>query len=289
MASCDITIDPYQSENGEMEVIEKYEALMQSTLGDNSLYTRSKETIFQLFDKLNITDGEKAQIASQNIVQLTMQLSATAMQSSVLWAKEERDGPYQLALIKANAENALAGYEKIKEEICLMQKEDELKCVTIEATSAQSIRENGKVETYKLNDDGTESCHADTLANEGLKYYQTEQVKADSYRIFADSYRKSGVVGIGTDPQDLVEKGMTGTTHEEVGEIAGYTVQQIANAERQRIAYEDSKVNHAANSSASMIGQMLSAEVAPADADVQRWRDAVDRLLVTYSTTPVVS
>ena len=120
---------------------------------------------------------------------------------------------------------------------------------------------------------------------EGLKYFQTRQVEADSYRIFADSYRKSGIVQIGLDSNDNIEKGLTGNTNEAEGELAGYTAQQIANAERQRIAYEDSKINHAANSSASMIGQMLSAEVAPADADVDRWRNAVDRLLSKHTTT----
>jgi len=287
MSTCDISIDPFQSEDGEMEVIKKYEELMQSTLGEDSLYTRSKETIFQIFDKLNVTDGEKAQIASQNIVQLTMQLSATAMQSAVLWSKEERDGPYQLALIKANAENALAGYEKTKEEICVLQQEGEMKCAQIEATTAASIRENGTVKSYKLDDEGNESCHVNDLEDEGLKFFQTKQVQADSQRIFSDTYRKSGVVQLGTDPIDSIYKGLTGTIQADVGEIAGYTAQQTANAERQRIAYEDSKVNHAANSSASMIGQMLSAEVAPATEDVDRWRAAVDRLLSTYSTTPV--
>ena len=285
MASCDTSIDTFSREDGELEVIGKYEELMKTTLGDDSLYTRSKETLWELFDKLNINDGEKAQLAAQNIMQLSMQLSSTAMQAAVLWAKEERDGAYQLALTKAQTSNALAEYEKIKEEICLMQKENDLKCVIIESTSAASIRENGKVLTYKIDDAGNETCHANTLENEGLKYFQTKQVQADSYRIFADAYRKSGVVEMAVDSTDQVYKGMTGTTQDQDGELAGYTAQQSANAERQRISYEDSKVNHAANSSASMIGQMLSAEVAPADEDVQRWRDALDRLLIKHTST----
>jgi len=281
MSSCNVSIDNFSPENGELNVIEKYENLMQSTLGDDSLYTRSKETLFQLFDKLNITDGEKAQLASQNIMQLSMQMSSVAMQSAVAWAKEERDGNYQLALIKAQTENMLATVEKTKEEICVLREEEKLKCVTIEATMAASIRENGRASAY----DPDDPCRPIALEDEGLKYYQTKQVQADSYRISADTYRKSGVVKIGVDPDDSILKGLDGTTHTSHGTAAGYTVQQTENAERQRIAYEDSKINHAANSSAAMIGQMLSAEVAPADADVQRWRDALDRLLTKHSTT----
>ncbi|RLG28810.1 hypothetical protein DRO03_08900 [Methanosarcinales archaeon] len=265
-----------------MEVIEKYEALMVSTLGDESLYTRAKETLFHQFEQLQLTEKEKAGLTAEFVTKFSLGMSQASMQTALSWSKEERDGPYQLALVKANTENALAGYEKIKEEICLLQKEDELKCVTIEATMAASLRENGRVKTY----DADEPCKPIAMEDEGLKYFQTKQVQADSQRIFSDTYRKSGVVQLGIDPDDAVFKGLTGNTHNEDGELAGYTAQQTANAERTRIAFEDSKVNHAANSSASMIGQMLSAEVAPADADVQRWRDAVDRLLDTYHTTP---
>ncbi len=285
MATCDITVDSFQTEDGELVVIEKYNNLMDATLGDTSLYTRAKETLLFQFEDLQLTEKEKAALVTDFISKFSIELSKVSMATALSWAKEELEAPYSLAKAKADTENAIMQNEKIKEEICVLRKEDELKCVTIEATSAQSIRENGRVATYKLNDDGTDSCHADTLETEGLKYYQTRQVEADSYRIFADSYRKSGVVGIGTDPQDQVEKGMTGTTHEESGEMAGYTTQQIANAERQRMAYEDSKMNHAANSAASMVGQMLSTENEVYSQDVQRWRTAVDNLLVRHNTT----
>jgi len=107
-----------------------------------------------------------------------------------------------------------------------------------------------------------------------------------TYRLFADSYRKSGVIKIGVDGDDNVLKGLSGLTHDAGGETAGYTCQQTANAERQRIAYEDSKRNHAANSSASMIGQLLSAEEPPTNGQWAIWKEAVDYLNTTYTTTP---
>ncbi len=284
MSTCDTSIGSYQSEDGELDVVEKYEQLMLTTLSEESLYTRAKETLFFQFAELQITEKEKAALTVDFTSKFTVELTKSAMATALAWSKEERDGAYELALIKANTSNALANYKKISEEICVLRKEDELKCVQIEATSAQSIRENGRVETYKLNDDGSMSCHASSLYEEGLKYYQTKQVQADSQKIFSETYRKSGVVQLGTDT-DGNYKGLTGNSHDVAGELAGYTAQQTANAERQRIAYEDSKINHAANSSASMIGQMLSAEVPPETQDVQRWRDAVDRLLNKHSTT----
>ena len=279
---------------------------MRDTMSDDGLYTRAKDTLYFQFEQLQLDDKEKARMVSEFISGLTVQISSVAMQTAVTWAKEERDGGWALTTAEANANLAVANLVKTEEEICLLQKENQLKCAQIEATIAASIRENGSVAVY----DAENSCKPLILNKEGLKYYQTKQVQADSYRIAADTYRKSGVVeiggkrvlnnawiddGHGTDPDvngqpryldEVIMIGVSGTTHKDSGEVAGYTAQQTANAERQRIAYEDSKVNHAANSSASMIGQMLSAEVAPAESDVGMWRDAVRLLLQPDSSTP---
>ena len=147
-------------------------------------------------------------------------------------------------------------------------------CAQIEATISKSIRENGSVATY----DSINPCKPKTLKSEGLLYEQIQQVRGSTYQIFADAFRKSGNVQVGTDSKDQVKKGLSGDND-------GYTWQQQENAERQRIAYEDSKVSHAANSSAAMIGQMLTAEISPNEADVQRWRDAIDRLITKDSSS----
>ena len=285
MASCTMNIDTFSSVGVELDVIEKYNKLMATTLGEDSLYTRGKETLFHLFEDLQLTEKEKAALVVDFIAQATTQLSQTSMTIALSWLKEEATLPYTLAKTKADIENVHASYVKIQEEICLLQKEDELRCIEIEATGAASIRDNGRVNAYKQDING-DTCHPESLENEGLKYFQTKQVEADSYRIFADAYRKSGVVQLGIDAgNDGVYKGLSGTTNNSSGEAAGYTAQQSANAERQRIAYEDSKLNHAANSSASMIGQMLSAEVTPYADDVKQWRAAITALLKQHSTT----
>jgi hypothetical protein len=175
--------------------------------------------------------------------------------------------------MRAQVENLNASYEKIKADICLAEKEYQLKCAQVTATTASSIRENGTVALY-----GEDGCSATALHNNGLKYEQTKQVEAATYQIMSDAYRKSGVVQVGTDVQDGVVKGLSGDEY-------GYTHTQIEFSERQKIAFEDSKVSHAVQGASSMIGQMLTAEIAPNVEDVQRWRDAMDSLLTKHSTT----
>ena len=273
MATCTTTIDSFMAEKSELLVSEKYSKLMKDTIGEDSLYIRSKDTLLRTFNDLQITEKEKAELVLTYVTQFSTQMSSAAMQTSLSWAKEERDGAYTLAKLKAETEIALATLEKTKSEICMLDKETALKCAQITATTAGSIRDNGTVASY-----GTDGCTVSTLGTNGLKYEQTQQVKGATYQIMSDAFRKSGVVTMGVDASDGYTKGMT-------GDDDGYTNQQSKNAERLRIAYEDSKLNHAANSSAAMIGQMLTAEIAPNEADVQLWRDAVSGLTLKHSTT----
>jgi hypothetical protein len=275
MANCNVSIGSYVAEDGTLDVLTKYASLMTASLADDSVYERAKETLFHSFTELHLTEKEKAAQVIEFITVFANEATKSSMAMALSWAKEERDGPYELAKLKADTKNSLAAYELTKESVCEMQKRTEHTCMQIKATSAKSIRENGSIAAMEA-----DGCNVKTLNNEGLLYEQIQQVIAATYQTFSDSYRKSGKVVIGKDPVDQIIKGMSGDDN-------GYTWQQQVNAERQRIAYEDSKINHAANSAATMIGQLLSAEalVASHDQDVERWRNAMDRLLQKHSTT----
>lgn len=276
MATCTTTIDAFLAVDGTLDVIDKYENLMKTTVGDDSIYMKAKDTMYYLFKDLQITEAQKAEIVAGHVAQMTNELSKSAMDIALSWDKDERDGAYALAKVKADTEVALAQYELVKSQICKTDKETALACAQITATTSASVRENGRVLAY-----GDDGCTVESLQDEGLKYHQTKQVEADTYARFADAFRKSGVVQIGVDISDGETKGLS-------GDEDGYTWQQMQNAERQRIAYEDSKRNHVANSTASMIGQMLSAEIAPVETDIAKWRDAIDYLNTSHSSTSSV-
>ena len=268
--SCDATLPAFSREDGDIEVSDKYIKLMQDSMCEESLYMRAKDTFKVIFADLQITEKEKAQIVAEHVASMTTNLSSTAMQVALQWAKEERDGGYTLAKLKADAETSQAQTLKTIEEICLVEKQTELACANITATISGTFRENGEPTGY----DAT-GCKPTGLKDEGLKYHQTLQVEAATYKEYADAFRKSGVVDIGVGT-DNVLKGITGGVDPITG---GYTNQSTLNAERQRVGFEDSKVSHAANASAAMIASMLSSEIPVNCKDVQRWRDAVDRLL----------
>jgi len=279
MSSCNTSIPPFQSEKGELSISDKYIQLMRDTVSEDSLYVRAKDTFKVVFEELQLTEIEKAKLISEHIASITMQLSATAMQTAVLWAKEERDGVYALAKLKADTTLAMTNSLKAEEEICLVQKQTQLVCANITATISGTYRENGKPTGYEA-----DGCTPTDIQDEGLKYHQTKQVEGATYQIYSDSYRKSGVVRVGIDTADNMTKGLSGPIDPITG---GYTNQQTINAERQRIAYEDSKRNHAANSAATMIGQLLSSEQLSAtnEQDVARWRESIDFLNTSHTST----
>jgi len=281
MSSCNVQLDPFLREDGVLDVSGKYKQLMQDTLSDESLYIRAKDTMKVMFDDLQLTEPDKAKLAAEHVASMTTQLSASSMQTALQWATEERDGAYTLAKAKAETEVLLAQFEKIKAEICLTEAQTEKSCADITATISNSYRENGVPTSYDA-----DGCKPLGLTNSGLKYEQTKQVVAATYQIHADAYRKSGVVQIGVDTNDNVTKGLSGG----VDEITdGYTNQQTLNAERQRQAYEDSKINHMLNALGVITGQLLSAEVDPTGWQwlLDGMEEGVAKLGTPNSNTPI--
>jgi len=264
MSTCDNSTPTFQREESTLDVSAKYKQLMQDSLSEESLYTRAKDTLFVLFNDLQLTEKEKAQVVAEHVASMTTQLSGSAMQVALSWEKEERDGAYTLAKVKAEAEKTMADALKSQEEICLLQKQTELQCANITATLSGSYRENGMPTGF--DQDG---CSPTGIDDTGLKYHQTRQVEAATYQSYADAYRKSGVVTVLTDPADSTIKGITSTT-----DYHGYTDQQTQNAERQRYSYEDSKANHLLNSLAVVQGQLLSADIAYDD----NWKWMMDAM-----------
>ena len=274
MSSCGIIIDDFQREDGDLDVSSKYIQLMQDSLSEDSLYMRAKDTFSVIFNDLQLTEKEKAQLVSEHVASMTTSLSGAAMQTALSWVKEERDGEYTLAKVKAETEIALAQKEKVAEEICQLQKQTELTCAQILATVSGSFRENGRPSSYEL-----DGCTPIALEDEGLKYEQTKLAQATTYQTHADAFRKSGVVTIGPDANDNIVKGRTGDND-------GYTYQQSLNAERQRQAYEDSKINHLLNATGVVTGQMMSAEVNPDPEILSYMKDGMEKLLTPNSETP---
>jgi hypothetical protein len=249
----DPNIDPIYpgsyDEISSLDVITRYKKLMKATLEDDSLYEKSKQTIQALSEELQLTEKERANILSGQITQMTIGLSNAAMQTAYQWAERDAKIGYETALINAQAEQASEAAKKIGYEICLLQSQDRSVCADIEVKLASSMRDNGKVLEYDIND----PCKPTRLADEGVKFTQIKNYEATKYSTLADSFRKSGKVTLATDGSDGELKGFA-------GDDKGHTNAQTKVALRQIVSFEDSKRNHAVNASSQTIGQMIASE-----------------------------
>lgn len=249
MATCGTPVEAFLAQDSTLNVSEKYKQLMQDSLGEGSLYERTKDSFYELFDKLNVSESEQLTLVASNITSLANTLSAQAMTTAIAWAKEERDAAFQLAHTKAQTELILAQKELTTEQVCKAQTETQLAAAQLAETLAATIRQDA------------------------LNAAQVEQVEAQRYAQLAEAFRKSGKVNVGTDTDGVI-KGLS-------GDVSGHTNKQVELLDRQIVSFEDSKRNHCANSAASLFGQMLSAEVPidkATDPAYQAWLSSIQYL-----------
>ena len=246
--ACNTVLPTATLVDGTLDVTSKFKSLSEAALATDSIYMRAKDTFKELFDGRNISTDEYAQLAGQFVSQLAVANVQQVMQGALQWATQEKEMAYSLAQSKASTENILAQRDMVGHQICKIDKEVELACAQLEATIAGSIRDNGTVLTYDAG-----GCKPTALYAEGTKHAQELLLASQKYTTLADTYRKSGVVTIGT-TVDGVEKGTT-------GDLAGYTDAQEKFARRQILSFEDSKRSHAANAISQMMGQLLAAEI----------------------------
>jgi len=232
-----------------MDVISRYKLLMRATLEEDSIYERSKKTIYEYLKDSSLTETEKAKIVTEQLASMTNSLSNSSMSIAFNWANADAKVGYETALINAQAEQTQQQAKKVAADICLLNAQERNSCASTTATLASSIRDNGRVLEYDPND----PCVPLKLYDEGVKYVQMDNYEATKYSTLADSFRKSGKVTLAVDSADGTLKGISGDDN-------GHTNSQTQVALRQVVSFEDSKRNHAVNASSQTIGQMIASE-----------------------------
>ena len=264
------------------DVLGLYEDLMKASVNKNSIYIKAKETMQTFFDSSTLKDDEKAAVLSQMLTGMATSITAQAMSSAIAVAKENRDGAYNLTkikeetvLIKEQTDKVAADNVLTTAQAAKVDKDADL--TTIQGWKIQSDmrRDNGVVLNNLPNI--TISKLSDTaIADKGIKWETEQQTKMSVYATLAKSYRESGVVAW------TVDSGTNkiNTITDLAPATPGLTKRQEEVAVRQKVGFNDNMVQHAANSSANMIGLLLSSEESSAITpdDVDRWRAAVDYL-----------
>ena len=163
--------------SSELDVADKYDALVLQSLGGNSIYARTKETLQELVADGAIDDTQKAEIISNIMGNIITSVTNASMSTALQWSQAEKEISlkklelaHQLDIL---ANDALIKAEQIEE---ITNK--------IRLAKVESKRMYGSA-TFDVNDNIT------NLADEGKIYEdilltQAQELKVDSEKSLTD-------------------------------------------------------------------------------------------------------
>ena len=77
--------------SSDLDVISRYEALVKTSLGSESVYARLKDTVERLVKDGDLSDTEKGKIVADVLGGLSSSISSSSMQTALQWAANEKD------------------------------------------------------------------------------------------------------------------------------------------------------------------------------------------------------
>ena len=146
-----------------IDVVNKYNELVQEALGDESLYSRMKENLVDLMNEGSIKGTDKAKVIGDAISQMTIGLNGQIMDSAMKWAAQEKD----LVLKKKELEYRL---DILANEGLKAEQDVEMAKEARKLAQAKRLREYGTA-TYDIDGNLT------SLTDAGLVYQQQKLVE----------------------------------------------------------------------------------------------------------------
>lgn len=265
-----------------LDVISKYNDLIEASANSNSLYIRAREVVDQLKQDNLITGEQEGTMVSTMVAQLSGSANAAAMSTALQWAAKEKD----FVLQKIETEYKIDALK-------LSNEKSEFDRDTAEAmkiyTQAKTIREMGQ--PVIVNGDVA------SLPNEGKEYQmilglqkdlelkevqktnyaaQTKQVQAQVHKLIADTYVNHGMFTGYT----ISETGIVNTSRQAQSYVTLSEMNKHVAKEQAR-GYAWNAWANAASSSAGMIGTLVAAEIANetlVNSTLTAWQTAVNKI-----------
>lgn len=262
---------------GDIDITETYKKLMVASTGQDSIYIKAKETLIDYYtNSSGLTDAQKSTMLSQAIVDMSKEISSSAMQMALKIDTENRDAAYALTKLREDTKRVTAEIAKVEKD-------------TLDADWAikNRVMAGWKAQAELYRDYGVQTWSQTTTTDiipqagyieYGIKTETIKKAKADLYQGYATGYRNNGYVSVVLNADGSI----AGTT---AGDTNGLTAKQTAVAVRQEIAFDDNMRQHVVNSSASLMSTLLATEASGINYTpyLTKWTTAVDYL---NTTTP---
>lgn len=257
---------------GDLDVIPIYKELMEASTGQNSIYLRTKETLVDMLESSTFTGTEKSTIIAQTLSSIATGATAKILDAAIQIAADNRDAKFVLTKQREETKLITAQASKLEADIDKSEKEQDLLVMQGWSVQSQLYRDYG-VATHSLTSN-TKIIPELSYQDYGVKVETLKKAKVDTYATYANSYRTNGIVAY--TPKD------NGQFDTVTADAIGLTHAQTKVALRTEKGFDDNQRQHVANSSATMLGLLLSTEVAGLDAEyaalIPKWRLAIDYL-----------
>lgn len=248
----------------DLDVISKYNSIVKESLGPDSVYIRSKETIEQMYKDSSIDDSKKAEIIG-NIVGGTLGSIATAAMSTALeWSKQEKE--LELKKLELDQQLAILEQEGLLKTAQVAQVEAQTRLALIESKrmygtgtfldgALTMLTEEGKVwGDMQL----TAQQKTNAEAEEALLASKLNESKVAIHKVVADTYTNFGNYEFTLDVSGYGVSTVTRLDKVESGEHISLSDTQQNIAIEQGKGYTYNAWANALTGSASVLGTAIS-------------------------------
>ncbi len=251
-----------------LNVVPKYEELVQQSLDGESAYIRAKETLEQLFKENSLSDAQKSDAMVNVVSSIVNNITSTSMTTALEWAKAEAD----IALSKIKLEKELEVTSCQAELICAQKDQILLNMRLAQVESRRmygvgtfdaqtdallSLTDEGKVWTDMLL---VGEKTTNTVEEREVIKFKVKESEAAIHKIVADTYVNFGTYTFTYEPNGQGIETITPTFSPATHVTLSKTQQEIAVEQAKGYAYN--AWANALTGSASMLGTAIAADYA---------------------------
>lgn len=246
----------------DIDVLTKYSSLIIDSLGSESVYIRTKETLQELLTGGAIKDTDKANVIAQVLTALNTSMVQGSMQTALQWAAQEKE--IELKKLELEKQLDLLMEEKLVKEATV----DKLKYDTI-VTQSTNIRANGMPivmngQVTSLSETGTAFEQAKLLKAQAINESKNgtlidnrvKESNANIHKIVADTYINYGTFS----GYVISENGVTGVNDTTPAEVVTLSSLQASIAKEQAKGYAWNAWSNAASGLGATIGTAMTSE-----------------------------
>ena len=270
MAQSNITYTPPVV--SDLQVVDLYTELMIASTNEDSIYIKAKESMEDYLNDSDLNSREKAQMLSDLIAKLSLEISNSALSGAIKVAIENQDNDYKIGKMHEDILMSMQQRDKIAADVDLTNLEVEI----AQTKKAHASVQNWELQSKIYRDYGVDTKGLDPLANitlpatidylnDGSVYWNNSITRSKGLDILSSTVRNYGVLNFSwrTDEETQLAKVVEiqgSETPSTDPAWDGLVKQQRAVAVRQETGFDDNMRQHAANSSANMVGLLVSSD-----------------------------